>query len=126
MINAAHFLLFSDNAEADRLFFRDVLEWPFVDAGHGWLIFRLPAAETAIHPSAMDARTIPPGHRMLGASLYLMCEDLQAEIRALNAKKVECTEIAEENWGFRASIRLPSGGEIGLYQPKHPTAYDLR
>lgn len=126
MINGAHVLLYSDDAEADRLFFRDVLEWPFVDAGHHWLIFKLPPAEAAVHPTAMDQRTVPAGHRMLGASLYLMCDDLEEEIQRLKARNVQCTEIAEENWGFRTSIRLPSGGEIGMYQPKHRTAYDLR
>lgn len=126
MINGAHVLLYSDDAEADRLFLRDVLDWPFVDAGHHWLIFKLPPAEAAVHPTAMDKRTIPAGHHMLGASLYLMCDDLEDEIQRLKARNVQCSEIAEENWGFRASIRLPSGGEIGMYQPKHRTAYDLR
>lgn len=63
---------------------------------------------------------------MLGASLYLMCDNLEAEIKSLKSKNVQCTEVAEENWGFRTAIKLPSGGEIGLYQPKHPTAYSLR
>jgi predicted enzyme related to lactoylglutathione lyase len=125
MINAAHVLLFSDDPEADRRFLRDVLDWPFVDAGHSWLIFRLPPGEVAIHPTAMDARPAPAEHRMLGASLYLMCNDLAAEIEIFKEKKVQCTPIAHENWGMRTTIKLPSGGELGLYQPKHRTAYDL-
>ena len=62
---------------------------------------------------------------MLGAHLYLMCDDLAEQIKLLKAKSVSCTEIAEERWGTRTTIKLPSGGEIGLYQPKHPTALDL-
>jgi catechol 2,3-dioxygenase-like lactoylglutathione lyase family enzyme len=127
MIMAAHVLLYSDNAEADRAFFRDVLQWPFVDAGHGWLIFKLPPAEAAVHPTAMDKRPLAhEGPRMLGSSLYLMCDDLRAEMKLLQEKRVSCTEVAEENWGFRTTIKLPSGGEIGLYQPRHQTAYDLK
>jgi len=125
MLNGAHILLFSDDAEADRKFFRDVLEWSFVDAGHGWLIFKLPPGEAAVHPSAMDNRPLHHENRMLGASLYLMCDDLEGEIKALKEKKVECAPITQENWGSRTAIKLPSGGEIGLYQPKHRTAYDL-
>jgi predicted enzyme related to lactoylglutathione lyase len=125
MLNGAHILLYSDDAEADRKFFRDVLEWPFVDAGHGWLIFKLPPGEAAVHPTAMDTRPLSHENRMLGASLYLMCDDLEAEIEALKEKKVECMPVTQENWGSRTAIKLPSGGEIGLYQPKHRTAYDL-
>jgi hypothetical protein len=126
MINGAHVLLYSDNAEADRAFFRDVLKWPHVDAGHGWLIFKLPPAEAAIHPSEMDQRaSARAGHAVLGTSFYLMCDDLAAQIQLLKDKNVQCAEIAEERWGFRTTIRLPSGGEIGIYQPKHATAYDL-
>lgn len=125
MINGSHVLVYSDNAEADRAFFRDVLNWSFVDAGHSWLIFKLPAAEAAVHPTAMDKRSIPAGHRMLGASLFLMCDDLAEQIKVLKAKSVACSKMTEENWGYLTSITLPSGGEIGLYQPKHPTAHDL-
>ncbi len=123
MINGAHILLYSPNAEADRAFFRDVLKYRHVDAGHGWLIFKLPPAELAVHPAEHPAH---PGHAMLGASLYLMCKDLKATMRTLKAAKIECTPVAEERWGMRTTIKLPSGGEIGLYQPTHKTALRLK
>jgi len=127
MIFGAHLLLYSDKPELDRVFFRDVLGYPHVDVGHGWLIFKLPRAEAAVHPSdeGKGESESPEGHRMLGAHLYLMCDDLAEQIKLLKAKSVSCTEIAEERWGTRTTIKLPSGGEIGLYQPKHPTALDL-
>jgi len=110
MINGAHVVVYSKDAEADRNFFRDVLEFPAVDAGHGWLIFRLPQAESAFHPDQANDRH----------ELYLMCDNLKAEIETLRAKGVECSTVAEERWGSITKIRLPGGGEIGLYQPKHP------
>ena len=124
MINAAHVLLYSTNAEADRAFFRDVLEFPHVDAGHAWLIFKLPPSELAVHPSD-DAAPEENGDAMIGAALYLMCEDLGGVISSLTAKKIRCSPVAQERWGFRTTVRLPSGAEIGLYQPTHPTAYSL-
>jgi len=114
-ITGAHILLYSQDAEADRAFFHDVLQFRSVDAGHGWLIFKLPPAEAAVHPADGETR----------AELFLICDDLQAVIKALAAKNVMCTEIATERWGIRTSIRLPSGGRLGLYQPTHPTALDL-
>ena len=126
MLIGAHVLLYSDNPEADRAFFRDVLGFPYVDVGHGWLIFRLPPGEVAVHPTDGEKHElVHAGHRMLGASLYLMCDDLAAQIKLLKAKNVSCTEIEEERWGIRTTIKLPSGGELGLYQPKHPTAVGL-
>ena len=118
MITGAHVLLNSGDAEADRAFFRDVLGFPWVDAGHSWLIFKLPPAEAALHPS-------DNGNGLPGASLYLMCDDLQAEIRSLAAKGVMCSPIDQAPWGSKTSFPLPGGGEIGLYQPTHPTALDL-
>lgn len=114
-ITGAHILLYSQDAEADRAFFHDVLQFRSVDTGHGWLIFKLPPAEAAMHPADGETR----------AELYLMCDDLQAVIKALAAKNVTCTDVATERWGIRTSIRLPSGGRLGLYQPTHPTALDL-
>jgi hypothetical protein len=126
MIIGAHILLYSENPEADRGFFRDVLNFPSVDAGHGWLIFKLPAAEAAVHPADQSNRPLEDnGHRLLGSVLYFMCDDVRAQIQLLESKKVQCTEIQEERWGIRTTFKLPSGGEIGLYQPKHPTALDL-
>jgi len=123
MINGAHVLLYSADAEADRNFLRDVLELNSVDAGHGWLIFALPPAEVALHPS--EGSSGIDTHAMLGAELYFMCDDLKATVKKLKEKKVSCGPIAEERWGIKTTIRLPSGGELGLYQPKHPIAYNL-
>jgi catechol 2,3-dioxygenase-like lactoylglutathione lyase family enzyme len=115
MIFGAHVIVFSQDAEADRAFFRDVLEFPSVDAGHGWLIFALPPGEAAVHPAEGEGRH----------ELYLMCDDLKAEISALAGKGVRCSEVQEARWGSITKIALPGGGEVGLYQPKHPTALGL-
>jgi catechol 2,3-dioxygenase-like lactoylglutathione lyase family enzyme len=115
MISGAHLIVYSKDAEADRAFFRDVLGFASVDAGHGWLIFALPPAEAAFHPSEEN-----DVHE-----LYFMCDDLEAEIAALAEKQVRCSAIKEERWGSITKIRLPGGGEVGLYQPKHPTALGL-
>ena len=125
MITGAHFLLYSKDPEADRAFFRDVLEFPSVDAGHGWLIFAMPPAEAAIHPSEGHSAQTHGGHALLGAVLYLMCDDLAAFAASLKAKNVVCSEIETAPWGIKTTIPLPSGGEIGLYQPTHPTALNL-
>jgi len=111
VIFGAHVIVYSEDAEADRAFFRDVLSLPSVDAGHGWLIFALPPAEAAFHPA--DASS---------AELYLMCDDLPSEMRALGDRGVLCSEVEEARWGSVTKIRLPGGGDIGLYQPRHPTA----
>jgi len=125
MITGAHVLLYSNDPEADRAFFRDVLGFLSVDAGHGWLIFKLPPAEAALHPTDGDPAEGHAGHAMLGAELYLMCDDLHASIQSLAARNVVCTAIDKAAWGIKTTIRLPSGGAIGLYQPAHPTALGL-
>jgi len=112
MIFGAHTIVYSKDAEADRNFLRDVLGFKSVDAGHGWLIFALPPAEVAVHPAQENGRH----------ELYLMCDDLKGEIAALAAKGVTCSKVLEERWGSLTMIGLPGGGEVGLYQPKHPTA----
>lgn len=122
MINGAHVLLYSKDADADRAFLQDVLQFRAVDAGHGWLIFALPPAELAVHPGSGEFVQTHADHSMLGAVLYLMCDDLAESIKALQARGAPCTEVATEGWGHRTTIQLPSGGEIGLYQPTHPTA----
>jgi len=124
MITGAHVLLFSRDVEADRAFFRDVLQFPSVDAGGGWLIFKLPPAEGAIHPDE-GGGGVSAGHHLPGAQLYLMCDDLQSLIKSLQSKNVSCTTVAQERWGLRTTIKLLSGGELGLYQPAHPTAFNL-
>jgi len=87
----AHVLFYSRNPEADRAFFRDVLELRAIDIGHGWLIFGLPPAEAAMHPIDGEFSQRHAGHEMIGALVYLMCDDLRATITALAAKNVTCT-----------------------------------
>ena len=115
MIFGAHVIVYSKDAAADRIFFRDVLGFASVDAGHGWLIFALPPAEAAVHP--MDENG--------GHELYFMCDDLKTEITALGEKGVRCSDVQEARWGSIARIRLPGGSVVGIYQPKHPTALAL-
>ena len=110
MISGSHIVIYSKNAEADRPFFRDVLGFKSVDAGHGWLIFALPPAEAAFHPSEEAAN-----------ELYLMCDDRKTEISLLTSKGIKCTEVEEVRWGSLTKIGLPGGGHVGLYQPKHRT-----
>jgi len=125
MVNGTHVLLYSKDPDADRAFFRDVLQFRAVDAGHGWLIFALPPAELAVHPGDGAFVQSHSEHAMLGAVVYLMCDDLAELIRTLSAKGVTCTEVSQAPWGMKTTVRLPSGGEIGLYQPSHPTAIGL-
>lgn len=114
MINAAHIILYSTNAEADRAFIRDVLGFAGVDAGGGWLIFKLPPAELAVHPTDGIEKH----------EFYLMCDDLEKTVAELTAKGVTISEpISNQGWGKLASIKLPSGADLGIYQPLHPTAY---
>jgi hypothetical protein len=115
MISGAHIILYSKNADADRGFLRDVLGFKSVDAGHGWLIFALPPAEAAVHPAEENG----------AHELYLMCDDLKAEIAVLASKGVQCSQVEEQRWGSITSVPLPGGGKLGLYQPKHPTALGL-
>jgi catechol 2,3-dioxygenase-like lactoylglutathione lyase family enzyme len=126
VITGTHILIYTTNPEADRAFFRDVLQFRAVDVGHGWLIFALPPAEVAFHPHDDDAAPKPGADRMSHAHVYLMCDDVRATVKALAAKKVTCTAISEEPWGIRTTIPLPSGGEVGLYQPTHPTAIEMK
>jgi hypothetical protein len=98
-----------------------VLEFPSIDLGEGWLLFALPPAEMAVHPGDGDFVQMHAEHPMLGAVLYLMCDDLGSAMQALENKGVTCATPVEADWGISTSIRLPSGGEIGLYQPTHPT-----
>jgi catechol 2,3-dioxygenase-like lactoylglutathione lyase family enzyme len=125
IVNGTHVLIYTSDPAADRGFFRDVLGFKYVDVGHGWLIFALPPAEAAFHPIEGDAGQTHAGHAMIASVVYLMCDDLTATIKALAAKNVACTEVQKEQWGIRTTVRLPSGGEIGLYQPTHEVAYKL-
>jgi hypothetical protein len=125
MINAVHLLLNSVNPEADRAFFRDVLNFPHVDAGEGWLIFALPPAEIGIHPAEKNLSEPHAGQELAAATFYLMCDNLKETLDLLAAKNVEHTEIHEAGWGLATSIRLPGGSQLGLYEPHHRLAASL-
>jgi hypothetical protein len=109
MINGAHIIIYSKDADADRILLRDVLRFPYVDAGHDWLIFRLPEAEAAVHPSNENDKH----------ELYLMCDDIEGTVRSLNSKGVGCEPFSSQGWGKATRIRLPGGGALGLYEPRH-------
>ncbi len=112
MINGLHAIVFSPEADKVRAFFAEVLGLPAVDAGHGWLIFAAPPAELAVHPADGDSRH----------ELYLMCDDIQATLAELRAKGVEVArEVSDQGWGLLAAIRLPDGGQLPIYQPRHPS-----
>jgi catechol 2,3-dioxygenase-like lactoylglutathione lyase family enzyme len=112
VINGVHAVIFSQDAEGLRAFLRDVLGFDSVDAGGGWLIFALPPAELAAHPSEGE------GHH----ELYLMCDDIGATVAELSGKGAEFTgPVSDEGFGLRTAIKLPGGGELGLYEPRHPT-----
>lgn len=121
MINASHSIIYAENAEEARAFFRDVLGFPFVDAHDGWLIFKLPPPELGIHPTAAGSGP-SSGH----TELYLMCDDIQATVSELESKGVEFTSTIENaGFGLVTHLKVPGAGEIGLYQPRHQTAYDI-
>lgn len=109
MIRGAHVVMFSNNADADRDFLREVLGLRYVDAGHGWLIFALPAAEIGVHPA--DANDV---HEM-----YLMCDDINVFVSEMQARNVTCSALREERWGHLTRVTLPGGGTLGVYQPTH-------
>lgn len=115
MITGAHMLIFTRDEAADRAFLRDVLEIPCIDSGGGWLIFKLPPGEVAVHPAEGA-----PSHE-----LYLMCDDVNATVEQLAAKGVSCDPVSDQGWGLLTGIRLPGGGELGLYEPRHPKATEL-
>jgi hypothetical protein len=108
MIYGAHVILNSKDPDADRAILRDVLGFDSVDAGGGWLIFALPPAEAAIHPAETPS-----------ADLYLMCDNLEAEMQSLTQKGISFGPVEQARWGFVTSFTLPGGGSVGLYQPRH-------
>ena len=112
MIHGAHMVLYSTNAESDRAFFRDVLDYPHVDAGQGWLIFTLPPAELAIHPAEMNDRH----------ELFLMCDDVEAFVEQMSQRGVVCSSLRSESWGLITRLTLPGGGTLGIYEPAHPSS----
>jgi catechol 2,3-dioxygenase-like lactoylglutathione lyase family enzyme len=115
MIIGAHTLIYAKDAEKARAFFRDVLRFPHVDAGEGWLIFALPPGEVGIHPAM--------GGEQGDHELHLMCDDVQKTVAQLKAKGVTFTQpIVDRGYGICTALRIPGGGELGLYQPRHPLA----
>jgi hypothetical protein len=110
VIYGAHVIINSTDAEADREFFRDVLHYPSVDAGHGWLIFALPPAELAVHPAETASH-----------ELYFMCDNVEQFIQEMTARGVTCSEVSVERWGRITRLTLPGGGTLGVYQPTHPS-----
>ena len=111
MINGAHVVIYSKDPEADRAFFREVLQFSCVDAGHGWLIFAMPPLEVAFHDSEKNDRH----------ELFLTCDDLAVTLKDLKSKRVNVSDMSEQRWGKLATLALPGGGKIGIYEPKHPS-----
>ena len=109
MITGAHSIIYSTNPDADRSFFRDVLDFTNVDVGGGWLIFGLPPAEVAVHP----------GEKNDVHEFYLMCDDVNALVETMKSRGVECGAIEDQGWGILTHVILPGGGKLGIYQPRH-------
>jgi catechol 2,3-dioxygenase-like lactoylglutathione lyase family enzyme len=116
MITSAHTVLYAEDAAAARLFFRDVLGFEHVDAGEGWLIFRLPPSELGVHPTG-------PGPASGRHELFFVCHDIEQTVGELTAKGVEFTGgVTDAGFGLLTSMKVPGAGEIGLYEPRHPLA----
>jgi hypothetical protein len=109
MITGAHVIIASTDPEGDRAFFRDLLKLTSVDVGGGWLIFGLPPAELAVHPSAENGVH----------ELYLMCDDVEAFVAAMKKRDTACGPVRDQGWGLLTRLTLPGGGELGVYQPRH-------
>jgi len=124
MITAVHTLVYADDAEATRAFFRDVLEWPNVDARGGWLIFKTGPSELGVHPVSGD-----PGGGVGSTQhheIWLMCDNIGQTVADLSSKGVEFTrEVRDDGYGLTVPLVVPGAGEMMLYEPKHPTAYNL-
>jgi len=116
MINGVHILIYSKKAAADKKFFRDVLKCPNVDVGGGWLIFGLPPSELAFHPSP----------DVTSQELYLMCDDIHQFVAEMKKHDIQCGKISSQSWGLHTKLILPSGGELGVYQPKHERPKPMR
>ncbi len=108
MITGAHSIIYSKKPEADREFFRDVLKFPNVDAGEGWLIFGLPPSEVAVHPGTNSEH-----------EFYLMCDDVEAFVADMKKRRIKCSAVQNRGWGLITEVTLPGGGKLGVYQPRH-------
>lgn len=111
MITGLHAIIYSSDPQADRGFFRDVLGFPYVDTGDGWLIFKAPPAELAVHP----AETGGPHE------VYLMCDDIHEFVANAATRRIVCSVVSDRGWGLLSTLTLPGGGKIGIYEPKHET-----
>jgi hypothetical protein len=109
MISGAHIIIYSKDAEVDKAFIKNVLKFEYVDVRNGWLIFKLPPSEVAVHPS--DENDMH--------EFYLITDDLDAEMAALKRAGVACEETSQQAWGRLTRIKLPGGGTLGLYEPRH-------
>ncbi|MGD0753091.1 MAG: extradiol dioxygenase [Anaerolineales bacterium] len=109
MITGAHSIIYSTDPSADRAFLRDVLKFPYVDAGESWLIFSLPPAELAVHPSDQNDQQ----------ELFLTCDDIHGFVREMAQHNIQVGQIQHQNWGHIVYITLPGGGRLGVYQPTH-------
>ena len=109
MITGAHSIIYSTNPEADRAFLRDTLKLTHVDVGHGWLIFGLPPAEVAVHPSDKNAVH----------EFYLMCADIEGFVAEMKKHRISCLPVQDQGWGLLTKLTLPGGGQLGVYQPRH-------
>ncbi|MBC7835477.1 MAG: VOC family protein [Phycisphaerales bacterium] len=117
MINGLHTMIYAKDAAKARAFFRDVLGIRAIDAGEGWLIFAMPPAEMGVHP----AESVEDEAKQ---QIYLMCDDVHATVAQLTAKGVELSQpITDQGWGLMTSLKIPGGGEIALYEPRHPRAH---
>jgi hypothetical protein len=109
MITGAHTIIYSSDAAADKNFFKNILKFPNVDVGHGWLIFGLPPSEIAVHPSPENGPQ----------EFYLLCDDINLFVKEMLEHKITCSPIDEQRWGLLTRLTLPGGGKIGVYEPKH-------
>ena len=109
MIAGTHVIIYSKNAEADKEFFKNVLKLTNVDVGRGWLIFGLPPSELAVHPATTNG----------SHELYLMCDDIRSFVAEMSKHSISCSELQDQGWGILTQLKLPGGGSLGVYQPKH-------
>jgi hypothetical protein len=116
VIKGTHVILYSSDAEADRAFLLGLLDRPTVDAGGGWLIAQLPPAEVAVHPAETSG----------AIELYLVCDDVDATVAEWTARGATFeAPVSDQGWGRVTSVRLPGGGRLGLYEARHPLAFEL-
>ncbi len=103
-------IIYTKDPEADRAFFKDVLEWPYVDAHDGWLIFAMPPAEIAFNPVMDDGEK---------HAIYLMCDNVEALVARMSDAGFACSDVSDEGWGRLTAVTLPGGSKLGVYEPRH-------